>query len=109
MRQFSNSASNVDNYSGGTSEERHSVSLKQNSVIEPFYFFLLLAKCVYTQFCCSSSTGYGIMRVDGFIFLAYDCHIQVHYSDLNSSTYAKAIFIVGLCSYRLLYIKNVFM
>lgn len=49
------------------------------------------------------------MRVDGFIFLAYDCHIQVHYSDLNSSTYAKAIFIVGLCSYRLLYIKNVFM
>lgn len=49
------------------------------------------------------------MRVDGFIFLAYDCHIQVHYSDLNQSTYAKAIFIVGLCSYRLLYIKNVFM
>lgn len=47
--------------------------------------------------CCSSSTGYGIRRVDGFIFLAYDCHIQVHYIDLNSSTYAKAIFIVGLC------------
>lgn len=38
------------------------------------------------------------MRADGFIFLAYDCHIQVHYSDLNSSIYAKAIFIAGLCS-----------
>ncbi len=36
------------------------------------------------------------MRADGFIFLAYDCHIQVHYSDLNPSVYAKAIFTARL-------------
>lgn len=35
------------------------------------------------------------MRADGFIFLAYDCHIQVHYSDLNPGIYAKAIFTAG--------------
>ena len=44
------------------------------------------------------SNGYGIMRADGFIFLAYDCHIQVHYGDLNPSIYAKAIFTAGLSS-----------
>ena len=38
------------------------------------------------------------MRVDGFIFLAYDCHIKVHYNDLNLGIYAKAIFIAGLSS-----------
>lgn len=35
------------------------------------------------------------MRADGLIFLAYDCHIQVHYGDLNPSIYAKAIFTAG--------------
>lgn len=38
------------------------------------------------------------MRADGFIFLAYDCHIQVHYGDLNAGIYAKAIFTAGLSS-----------
>lgn len=36
------------------------------------------------------------MRADGFIFLAYDCHIEDHYRDLNTSVYAKAIFTAGL-------------
>lgn len=38
------------------------------------------------------------MRVDGFIFLAYDCHIKVHYNDLNPDIYARAIFMTGLSS-----------
>lgn len=38
------------------------------------------------------------MRVDGFIFLAYDCHIQVQCTDLNPSLYAKVFFTAGLSS-----------
>lgn len=92
MRQFSYITSNTDNYSRKTSEESRLVSFKQNSMILSFFH---PPKCVSIQFCCNPSNGYGIMRADGFIFLAYDCHIQDHYSDLNLRIYAKAIFIAG--------------
>lgn len=70
-----------------------------------FFFLFPLLKCVSIQFCCNPCNGYGIMRADGFIFLAYDCHIQVHYSDLNTSIYAKAILLQGSPAW-LLYIKT---
>lgn len=97
MRQFSF----TDNNTGKTSDESHIVSFKQNSMMQAlpfvlFYFFYPQPKCVSIQFCCNPSNGYGIMRADGFIFLAYDCHIKDHYRDLNTSVYAKAIFTAGL-------------
>lgn len=86
MRQFSYFTSKTDNYSGKTSEEGNIVSVKRA--------WYNLPKCESINFCCNPSSGYGIMNVDGFIFLAYDCHSQGPYNDLNPDNMPRPFFLL---------------